>query len=551
MASINEKGITLIALVITIIVLLVLAGVSLSLVLGDNGVLKKAQNATTETRNAEEKEKIEMAVAAARTAGNGVLTTENLNTELVKVFGENKIVEESNVGRLPKEYQEVEYLESTGTQYIDTKYYAKSNSKVSCKFMYNKLDNDISTPFGVRDTDGTVKQFLISTTKSKDFWIVNGLNNDKISNINPETNTQYIIEITPDNAYLNGEEIYRMNKETSNCPDYSIYLFGRNTRSGFYQPYSLEGRIYYFKVSENEQQIINYIPCYSKTTVTDVNGKQCPAGTKGLYDLVGGKFYTNQNTSGDDFTTGKKIEVSGMSGWNYELDSTRKYIISNDGKVEQLITEEQTSLLPKEYQQVEYIESTGTQYIDTRFNAETGISCKLTAMYREIGKNNSILAAFDKANEKRMYFAHISNPGTFWTLGYGNYYLSDKVPVKDTIYNIDTSLLSNEQKIIINQKTIISKTLSDVYNINLNMYIFAMNKNNNVENYSKSRVYSLKLYKNSILERDYIPCYSTTSVTDVNDKQCTVGTKGLYDLVEGKFYTNQGSGEDFKAGPDI
>ena len=40
MASINEKGITLIALVITIIVLLVLAGVSLSLVLGDNGVIK-------------------------------------------------------------------------------------------------------------------------------------------------------------------------------------------------------------------------------------------------------------------------------------------------------------------------------------------------------------------------------------------------------------------------------------------------------------------------------------------------------------------------------
>ena len=35
-----ERGITLIALVITIIVLLVLAGVSLSLVLGDNGVIK-------------------------------------------------------------------------------------------------------------------------------------------------------------------------------------------------------------------------------------------------------------------------------------------------------------------------------------------------------------------------------------------------------------------------------------------------------------------------------------------------------------------------------
>ena len=39
-----ERGITLIALVITIIVLLVLAGVSLSLVLGDNGVIKNTKS---------------------------------------------------------------------------------------------------------------------------------------------------------------------------------------------------------------------------------------------------------------------------------------------------------------------------------------------------------------------------------------------------------------------------------------------------------------------------------------------------------------------------
>ena len=41
----NQKGITLVALVITIIVLLILAGVSISLVVGQNGVLSKATNA--------------------------------------------------------------------------------------------------------------------------------------------------------------------------------------------------------------------------------------------------------------------------------------------------------------------------------------------------------------------------------------------------------------------------------------------------------------------------------------------------------------------------
>ena len=49
----ENKGITLIALVITIIVLIILAGVSISLVLGENGLLNKAQDA---------KEKIEKAI---------------------------------------------------------------------------------------------------------------------------------------------------------------------------------------------------------------------------------------------------------------------------------------------------------------------------------------------------------------------------------------------------------------------------------------------------------------------------------------------------------
>lgn len=43
----NEKGITLIALVVTIVVLLILAGISINLVLGENGIIKKAKEAKT------------------------------------------------------------------------------------------------------------------------------------------------------------------------------------------------------------------------------------------------------------------------------------------------------------------------------------------------------------------------------------------------------------------------------------------------------------------------------------------------------------------------
>lgn len=59
----NQKGITLVALVVTIIVLLILAGVSLSLVAGSDGILGRATNAVDKHQIATIKEKIELKVA--------------------------------------------------------------------------------------------------------------------------------------------------------------------------------------------------------------------------------------------------------------------------------------------------------------------------------------------------------------------------------------------------------------------------------------------------------------------------------------------------------
>ena len=56
----KEKGITLVALVITIIVLLILAGVTISLVVSDNGVINKAQDAKTNMGNAQNRENEEL-----------------------------------------------------------------------------------------------------------------------------------------------------------------------------------------------------------------------------------------------------------------------------------------------------------------------------------------------------------------------------------------------------------------------------------------------------------------------------------------------------------
>ncbi len=56
----RENGITLVALVVTIIVLLILAGVSISLVLGNNGIITRAQDAVTKYKEAEANEQWQM-----------------------------------------------------------------------------------------------------------------------------------------------------------------------------------------------------------------------------------------------------------------------------------------------------------------------------------------------------------------------------------------------------------------------------------------------------------------------------------------------------------
>ena len=60
----SKNGITLVALVVTIIVLIILAGISISLVLGDNGIITKAKDAKTETERGEVYEQISLATAS-------------------------------------------------------------------------------------------------------------------------------------------------------------------------------------------------------------------------------------------------------------------------------------------------------------------------------------------------------------------------------------------------------------------------------------------------------------------------------------------------------
>ena len=98
----TNKGITLIALVITIIVLLILAGVTIATLTGDNGILTKAQSAKTQNDKATAKEKVDLAIAASLDE-TGKINLGQLKTNLNNIDGINPKVGDITDSRFPLE----------------------------------------------------------------------------------------------------------------------------------------------------------------------------------------------------------------------------------------------------------------------------------------------------------------------------------------------------------------------------------------------------------------------------------------------------------------
>ena len=104
----NETGITLLALVITIIVLLILAGITINAITGDNGIIGNAGQAKEETEIANEKEIVEKATVQAM--GNnkyGNIEEYELQKQLDKETGEG----ETRVSIIRKKYI-VQFIDS-------------------------------------------------------------------------------------------------------------------------------------------------------------------------------------------------------------------------------------------------------------------------------------------------------------------------------------------------------------------------------------------------------------------------------------------------------
>ena len=81
----EQKGITLVALVITIIVLLILAGVTIAALSGPNGILSNATQATKDTAEAEAKEAVTMAI--------NTLLTNGIADNTIKVIDDDTVLD--------------------------------------------------------------------------------------------------------------------------------------------------------------------------------------------------------------------------------------------------------------------------------------------------------------------------------------------------------------------------------------------------------------------------------------------------------------------------
>ena len=112
----SKKGITLISLVVTIIVLLILAGISIGMLSGDNGILGQAGNAKTQTDIAGEKEIIDLAVVHAMGKSKyGDITKENLDNELNSNIGSTNYTSKLVDGGI-----EVTFTNSERTYIVDS-----------------------------------------------------------------------------------------------------------------------------------------------------------------------------------------------------------------------------------------------------------------------------------------------------------------------------------------------------------------------------------------------------------------------------------------------
>ena len=152
----NKNGITLIALIITIVVLLILAGVSIAVLTGENGIVNKAKYAIDEYSDAEIEEKIKLAYQEYEVAK---ITDSNLTMESsMKASLENMFEDTINVEKQGKSIK-ISFTDGNKSY----KHYSNGIVKklMDSTEMYGKLDDEGTLYLRAKNKDG-YKEYLYS-----------------------------------------------------------------------------------------------------------------------------------------------------------------------------------------------------------------------------------------------------------------------------------------------------------------------------------------------------------------------------------------------------
>lgn len=217
--------------------------------------------------------------------GYPITLTNSTGDDLVdyKVYGN------SIQGRLPDEYQEVEYIESTGTQYIDTGFKPNQNTKVETYIYSNENNKNFNNPFGSRNNNA--QQFFIGVETSSNYnWFFRYGTKYHINTFGNKVGYNNVV--INKNVYSINNDEYIFTTQTFQSNN-NMYIFACNN-NGQINDRGFNGKIYCFKIWDNEKLIRDFIPCYRKSD-----------NVIGMYDLVNNVFYTNEGTG--TFTKGDNV----------------------------------------------------------------------------------------------------------------------------------------------------------------------------------------------------------------------------------------------------
>lgn len=191
---------------------------------------------------------------------------------------------------LPVQYQQVEYIEATGTQYFSIPYIANQKTNSRGKFQITDTSS-AKILFGARKQSAAADFYGFNWGGGSPYKYVNSYYTGSQTTVVID-NKIHTFSKNAGILKLDENQIskYTPSKETWNTT-YNLVVFGCNT--GGTVGLNPSARIFELIISE-EEDLFNLIPCYRKSD-----------GEIGMYDIVNNVFYTNQGTG--NFIRGENV----------------------------------------------------------------------------------------------------------------------------------------------------------------------------------------------------------------------------------------------------